>query len=187
MTFEPNNPEHKAAHDYYIDNDVDVEFFGDFLAGWVACRNFPSCIENVDSVNTLPERVQKSAGSEHVASYRERVYEGLLLAALGQIKAWHSKYGQHGPSWLPPGGDLDLMQTIDDWLSTAPAKVTQTAQIPDGWKLVPVEPTKEMWEAVNKLDDLMAAGGYDGKGCSIEDAWHCLVDAAPAYKEQTNG
>lgn len=47
------------------------------------------------------------------------------------------------------------------------------------WKLVPVEPTKEMWAAVNKLDDEMAAGAYDGKGASIEQVWNCLVDAAP--------
>lgn len=49
----------------------------------------------------------------------------------------------------------------------------------DKFKLVPVEPTKEMWAAVNKLDDEMAAGGYDGKGCSIEQAWDCLLAAAP--------
>lgn len=49
----------------------------------------------------------------------------------------------------------------------------------EGWKLVPVEPTKEMWDAINKLDDEMAAGSYDGKGCSIEQAWNCLLAAAP--------
>jgi len=48
------------------------------------------------------------------------------------------------------------------------------------WKLVPIEPTAEMWAAVNKLDDQMAAGGYDGKGASIEQAWNCLVETAPA-------
>jgi hypothetical protein len=47
------------------------------------------------------------------------------------------------------------------------------------WKLVPVEPTAEMWAAVNNLDDQMAAGGYDGKGASIEQAWNCLVETAP--------
>lgn len=52
--------------------------------------------------------------------------------------------------------------------------------VPDGWKLVPVEPTRKMWEAVNKLDDEMAAGAYDGKGASIEQIWACLVDAAPS-------
>jgi hypothetical protein len=51
---------------------------------------------------------------------------------------------------------------------------------PEGWKLVPVEPTKEMWDAVNKLDDQCAGGNYDGKGCSIEQAWDCLLTAAPA-------
>jgi hypothetical protein len=49
----------------------------------------------------------------------------------------------------------------------------------NGWKLVPVEPTAEMWAAVNKLDDQMAAGGYDGKGASIEQVWNCLVETAP--------
>jgi hypothetical protein len=53
-----------------------------------------------------------------------------------------------------------------------------------GWKLVPVEPTEDMWKAVNKLDDEMAAGNYDGKGCSIEQAWNCLLDAAPTPPAQ---
>ena len=51
--------------------------------------------------------------------------------------------------------------------------------VPQGWKLVPVEPTRAMWAAVNKLDDEMAAGSYDGKGCSIEQAWNCMLDFAP--------
>ncbi|AZW14250.1 hypothetical protein CS344_20275 [Bordetella bronchiseptica] len=49
----------------------------------------------------------------------------------------------------------------------------------DGWKLVPIEPTAEMWAAVSKLDDEMAAGAYDGKGASIEQVWNCLVETAP--------
>ncbi|MFD1693689.1 hypothetical protein ACFSHR_26135 [Azotobacter chroococcum] len=57
-------------------------------------------------------------------------------------------------------------------------KAAQVAS-PDGWKLVPVGPTMAMWTAVNKLDDEMAAGGYDGKGCSIEQAWSCMLAAAP--------
>lgn len=62
-------------------------------------------------------------------------------------------------------------------LASAKAQPSKTAQA--GWKLVPIEPTKEMWDAVNKLDDEMAAGGYDGKGCSIEQAWNCMIEAAP--------
>ena len=55
----------------------------------------------------------------------------------------------------------------------------EQAPVTEEWKMVPVEPTREMWTAVNKLDDQMTAGGYDGKGCSIEQAWNCLLDAAP--------
>ena len=51
--------------------------------------------------------------------------------------------------------------------------------VPQGWKLVPIEPTRAMWSAVNKLDDEMAAGSYGGKGCSIEQAWNCMLDFAP--------
>jgi hypothetical protein len=58
------------------------------------------------------------------------------------------------------------------------------APVPNGWKLVPVEPTREMWTAVNKLDDQCAAGNYDGKGCSIQQAWNCLLDAAPTPPAQ---
>lgn len=52
------------------------------------------------------------------------------------------------------------------------------------WKLVPAEPTPEMWAAVNKLDDEMAAGSYDGKGASIEQIYNCMVDAAPTQTDQ---
>jgi hypothetical protein len=65
-------------------------------------------------------------------------------------------------------------ETISVEYTTPPA-----APVPEGWKMVPMEPTREMWTAVNKLDDQMAAGNYDGKGCSIEQAWNCLLDAAP--------
>ena len=51
--------------------------------------------------------------------------------------------------------------------------------VPQGWKLVPIEPTRAMWSAVNKLDDEMAAGSDGGKGCSIEQAWNCMLDFAP--------
>lgn len=65
-------------------------------------------------------------------------------------------------------------------------KAASSAQEP-GWVMVPVEPTREMWAAVNKLDDEMAAGSYDGKGCSIEQAWECLIANAPAAPARLAG
>jgi len=57
--------------------------------------------------------------------------------------------------------------------------------VEQAWKLVPAEPTREMWQAVNKLDDEMAAGSYDGKGCTIEQAWDCMLAAAPLPPNET--
>ena len=74
------------------------------------------------------------------------------------------------------GEDMSPLQAVADF--------ALKQAIPEGHVVVPVEPTKEMWKAVNKLDDEMAAGGYDGKGCSIEQAWDCLIEAS--QKEKTN-
>lgn len=51
-------------------------------------------------------------------------------------------------------------------------------ETPEGWKLVPLELTKEMSIAVYRLDDAMYAGG-NNHGASIEQCWDCLLDAAP--------
>jgi len=73
---------------------------------------------------------------------------------------------------------------IDAIASNPQPAPVQQEPVGEGWKLVPVEPTEDMWKAVNKLDDEMAAGSYDGKGCSIEQAWNCLLDAAPTPPSQ---
>lgn len=44
----------------------------------------------------------------------------LLLRAEQQIRAWHAKYGKHNPGWLPPAGDVYLLEDIE----TAIAKAT---------------------------------------------------------------
>lgn len=75
-----------------------------------------------------------------------------------------------------------LCNTFPELAHCHPARQQQAAEpvaVPQGWRLVPVEPTEEMWRAVHKLDDEMAAGCYDGRGCSTEQAWHCLLDNAP--------
>jgi len=61
--------------------------------------------------------------------------------------------------------------------------MTNTTNASTEWVMVPRVPDETMWAAVNKLDDQMAAGNYDGKGCSIEQAWDCLIEAAPPAPE----
>ena len=77
--------------------------------------------EIINSNPEIPDNSIDKAAEQAVAvepTNREAAYESLLRAAAGQLRAWHQKYGNHAPSWLPPGGDVSLLETIDDWLET---------------------------------------------------------------------
>ena len=77
--------------------------------------------EIINSNPEIPDNSIDKAAEQAVAveqKNREAAYESLLKAASGQLRAWHQKYGNHAPSWLPPGGDVSLLETIDDWLDT---------------------------------------------------------------------
>lgn len=42
----------------------------------------------------------------------------LLKLAANQLKAWHKKYGENNPAWLPPSGDVRLLEAIAEALTT---------------------------------------------------------------------
>ncbi|MDP5494271.1 hypothetical protein P3786_16900 [Pseudomonas aeruginosa] len=50
--------------------------------------------------------------------------------------------------------------------------------VPDGYALVPVEPTREMFIAINKEDDEAYAGGCH-HGAQFEWLWAAAIEAAP--------
>ncbi|HEJ1524562.1 TPA: hypothetical protein SLU70_001469 [Pseudomonas aeruginosa] len=50
--------------------------------------------------------------------------------------------------------------------------------VPDGYALVPVEPTREMFIAINKEDDKAYAGGCH-HGAQFEWLWAAAIEAAP--------
>lgn len=56
--------------------------------------------------------------------------------------------------------------------------ITQKSAVPDGYALVPIEPTREMFKAVDKLDDEMFAGGC-AHGANFEQLWEAAILAAP--------
>ena len=108
-------------------------------------------------------------------------------------QAWRNAAIRIGEELSSDGPDgyyeMDAWKWLDWAMEQEPRGKNSLAQpeqepVGEGWKLVPVEPTEDMWEAVNKLDDEMAAGSYDGKGCSIEQAWNCLLNAAPTPPAQ---
>jgi hypothetical protein len=47
-----------------------------------------------------------------------RKAENLLRRATTQIERWSEKYGEFQPEWLPPAGDVRLLEDIEDFLST---------------------------------------------------------------------
>lgn len=55
--------------------------------------------------------------------------------------------------------------------------------VPDGWKLVPIEPTCEMIDAFHEADDAAFAGGSQ-HGVGICMAWNAMLDSAPSPAEQ---
>lgn len=50
--------------------------------------------------------------------------------------------------------------------------------VPDGYAIVPVELTRDMWVAVNKEDDRAYAGACD-HGAQFDWLWKAAIDAAP--------
>jgi len=54
----------------------------------------------------------------------------------------------------------------------------QQAQAPEGWKLVPVEPTLEMLTAAGLADDKAFVDG-SAHGATAEDIWAAMLSAAP--------
>jgi len=50
--------------------------------------------------------------------------------------------------------------------------------VPDGYALVPIELTRDMWVAVNKEDDRAYAGACD-HGAQFDWLWQAAIDAAP--------
>lgn len=60
----------------------------------------------------------------------------------------------------------------------------RVAVVPDGYALVPVEPTREMFIAINKEDDKAYAGGCH-HGAQFEWLWDAAIEAAPSPNSLT--
>ncbi|MGQ9945982.1 hypothetical protein [Pseudomonas aeruginosa] len=66
---------------------------------------------------------------------------------------------------------LCLRNRLDDLLATAPAQAQHS--VPEGWTLVPVEPTEDVLDAIHN-------GGYVGDDQDLRQFYQDILDAAPA-------
>lgn len=82
-----------------------------------------------------------------------------------------------GLSW----GDDDAWRAYQLGKAAAATVVPVAAQpvVPEGWKLVPEEPTGNMYRAAAKIDNEMFAGG-SSHGAEDGQVWAAMYDAAPA-------
>lgn len=77
----------------------------------------PSAPSTVISFVRAPSGVDATAqGAVMERTPREKTYESLLRACVGQLRQWNVKYGNFQPSWLPPAGEVSLIETIEDWI-----------------------------------------------------------------------
>lgn len=67
-------------------------------------------------------------------------------------------------------------------LTEAMAPVAQAGQVPEGWKLVPLEPTAEMREAFHESYERYE----DGVDECPDDQWKAMLAAAPAQGGMTD-
>lgn len=155
--------------------------YGRKIGLWVAKAHESSIKNGATVVCLLPARTDTRWWHDHCQ-------HGEIFFLRGRLRFGEAKDNAPFPSAVvifrpaeQQHAERREMQETEQRLRAEIARLQALASraVPDGWRLVPVEPTKAMWVAVNKLDDEMAAGGYDGKGCTIEQAWHCLLDAAP--------
>lgn len=70
--------------------------------------------------------------------------------------------------------DMALI-TFDEFAAVARIR---GAAVPEGWSIVPDEPTKEMRKAASDLETKSAAENYGGAP-SAEEYWHAMISAAP--------
>ena len=86
-------------------------------------------------------------------------------------------YRQIGSRWIESETDADPRDYMDHRIfefrtlyTAAPASLGEAKAVaPEGWKLVPIEPTKEMIRAADKLPESF----------SIGDEYKSMFDAAP--------
>jgi len=82
-------------------------------------KPFHDFTNKVCALFAAPSGVDAAAqGAAMERTPREKTYESLLRACVGQLRQWNVKYGNFQPSWLPPAGEVSLIETIEDWIGT---------------------------------------------------------------------
>ncbi len=72
------------------------------------------------AVNANPQEAT-SDEVERVVAQRDKLFD-LVKRSHRQIMAWAEQYGKHNPKWLPPAGDVRLLEDITEAVSKLEAR-----------------------------------------------------------------
>lgn len=107
-----------------------------------------------------------------------KILSALQFASI-QLRRWHKKYGDNQPNWLPPSGELETMEMIDDAIKSIP----QPAE-----PLIDERPVFEKWlveiymdNKLAPLDRCMSSGAYLRP--FVQSAWRAWQARATLSKE----
>ncbi|MEF3389676.1 DUF551 domain-containing protein [Klebsiella pneumoniae] len=174
----PNEIKHRIG-------GLDWGWEGEFNRGWNACRaamlhagNSPAQSDCCPAQNCIhsAQGVDRPVAWHHSAKSKEGNH-GTCCFSYASSHDFGPRYEkpQSQPHYLPERLDYDRAL---HFLSTEPRKVTpetviggNSPVIPDGYVMVPVEPTKEI---LDEFDSIIDYGAEDSV-----DAWHRLLAAAP--------
>jgi len=97
-------------------------------------------------------------------------------------RQWWGPVARHFPESLDIGGVEQ--SSWEAWKARAAIQaLAPVPAAPEGWQLVPDELTREMWAAVNKVDDSAFAGG-SMHGADFESLWDAALSEAPQPAQQ---
>ncbi len=113
------------------------------------------------------EHVESSEGAWVTASDYDALVAKLAMAEDAAAK---------GDAARQQCGGMEM--EIEELRAELAALRARVAVVPDGYALVPVEPTREMFIAINKENDKAYAGGCH-HGAQFEWLWAAAIEAAP--------
>ncbi|WP_236175961.1 hypothetical protein [Pseudomonas pseudonitroreducens] len=132
-------------------------------------------------------RLALEAEAQALREEISRLHSTMVAAAEEIHEHWdaHCDEEGYGPSNLMyrlekcidadyPGYTAGAFAQLREQVAALRARVV----VPDGYAIVPVELTRDMWVAVNKEDDRAYAGACD-HGAQFDWLWQAAIDAAP--------
>ena len=87
------------------------------LISWLRGGHVNRVAAALENLKPTAEAVQVEPRGQHPAASK------LLYRSLKQLERWSAKYGQWQPEWLPPAGDVELAEDIEEYLARKSVQV----------------------------------------------------------------